>query len=287
MYLEEDSIMTYRELLNNVRRTLSSSGIQAAQMEAFLLLEHTCGVDRTHYPLVSDTVCPSQKVREISALMDRRLKGEPIQYILGKWEFYGYDFLVGDGVLIPRPETELLVQTALDAVKNADCPIIADLCSGSGCIAVALKKERTDADIYAFELSDKAFTYLNKNAELNSADIHTVNADVLNPPKIDVKFDIIVSNPPYIRTDIIPTLEKEVLHEPAMALDGDIDGLLFYKKIPEIWSPFLKKGGTMAFEIGYDQGGDVSEILKTCGFSDVNVIQDLSGNDRICIGTFK
>lgn len=276
--------MTYRELLNNVRRTLSSSGIQAAQMEAFLLLEHSCGVDRTHYPLVSDTVCPSEMVEKLYMLMDRRLKGEPIQYILGKWEFYGYDFFVGKGVLIPRPETELLVQTALDAIHGTENPKVADLCSGSGCIAVSIKKEHRDADVYAFELSDTAFDYLCKNADLNHADIHTIKADILQTPDIDIKFDIIVSNPPYIRTNVIPTLEDEVKQEPVMALDGDEDGLRFYRAIPEIWSPFLKEGGVLAFEIGYDQGNDVAEILKSNGFSDVRVIQDLSGNDRVCVG---
>lgn len=279
--------MTYRELLNNVRRTLSSSGIQAAQMEAFLMLEHSCGVDRTHYPLVSDTLCPSEMVEKLYALMDRRLKGEPIQYILGKWEFFGYDFFVGKGVLIPRPETELLVQTALDCINEIENPVVADLCSGSGCIAISIKKERSVTDVYAFELSDTAFGYLNKNAELNSVDIHAINADILQKPNIDVKFDIIVSNPPYIRTNVIPTLEDEVKQEPVMALDGDEDGLKFYRAIPKVWSPYLKKGGVLAFEIGYDQGKEVSYILTESGFSDVRVIQDLSGNDRVCTGVLK
>lgn len=276
--------MTYRELFTNTRRALSSAGITAAQMESFLLLEHACAVDRTHYPLVADTFCPSENAQKLSLLIDRRIKGEPIQYILGKWEFYGYEFFVGKGVLIPRPETELLVQTALDSISSIENPVVADLCSGSGCIAISIKKEHPDAEVYAFELSDKAFSYLTKNIELNCADVNAVQADILAEPESDKLFDIIVSNPPYIRTNVIPTLEDEVKQEPVMALDGDADGLRFYKAIPKLWSKYLKRGGVLAFEIGYDQGEEVSDILKENGFTDVQVIEDLSGQDRVCVG---
>lgn len=279
------SAVTYRELFRDTRQRLQGAGADAAQMEAYLLLEAGCGVDRTHYPLIADTLCPQESQEKLRELLRRRLNGEPIQYVLGKWEFYGYEFEVGPGVLIPRAETELLVETVLEYAEHMNAVRIADLCSGSGCIAISLARQRPDASVWALEASPEALSYLRRNAALNQCgNVRVLQEDVLAPQGDYPILDAIVSNPPYIPTAELPSLQREVQFEPAMALDGDGDGLRFYRRLGPVWLPRLRPGGLVAYEIGAGQGQAVKALLETQGAARVRVLKDLAGLDRVVCG---
>lgn len=277
--------MTYRELFYDTRQRLQRAGVDASQMEAYLLLEAGCGVDRTRYPLVADTLCPLGAQEKLRGLLARRLGGEPIQYVLGKWEFYGYEFEVGPGVLIPRAETELLVETVLEYVEHMGAVKIADLCSGSGCVAVSLARQRPDSLVWALEVSDEALGYLRRNVALNGCEnVKILKEDVLSPDKDWPMLDAVVSNPPYIPTAEVPFLQREVQFEPALALDGDEDGLRFYRLLGPLWLPKLRPGGLIAYEIGAGQGQAVKALLEAQGVIRVQVLCDLAGLDRVVCG---
>lgn len=216
---------------------------------------------------------------ELKKAVERRISGEPLQYILGEWEFYSLPFIVGKGVLIPRPETELLVDLALKYIKENSRVI--DLCSGSGAIAVAVAKN-SNAKVYALEKYSQAVEYLQKNIALNKANVMVIQQDLFEFTSQE-KFDIIISNPPYIKSEVLPSLQKEVQHEPMSALDGGKDGLIFYRHIASMKS-LLNRGGKIIVEIGYDQADDVTEIFKQNGLITETVI-DLSGVQRVIIGT--
>lgn len=213
--------------------------------------------------------------------LNRRILGEPLQYIKGECEFYGLTFKVGAGVLIPRADTETLVDTALSvAQKTAK---IADLCSGSGCIAISLKKQLPSSEIYAYEISQNAIKYLEENAKQNETEIKIIKADVTEN-QAETDFDIIVSNPPYLTADDMNSLQKEVTFEPESALFGGDDGLMFYRKITEIWADKIKTDGYLIFEIGINQENDVAEILENGGFYDIKFSKDLNGIIRTVSG---
>lgn len=220
---------------------------------------------------------------EAFCLAEQRISGEPLQYLLGSWEFYGLPFYVGKGVLIPRADTEILVDTAIKIIKNQKLKVV-DLCSGSGAIAIAVAKN-SNAEVTAIEKSDEAFCYLQKNVKLNEAKVECVKGDVFCD--YNESYDLILSNPPYIPTDVIEGLSQEVKKEPVMALDGGKDGLVFYKHLTSVWKNRLNKGGHLAVEIGYDQAEAVSSLFMENGFSEVKTIKDFSGNDRVIIGTLK
>ncbi len=231
---------------------------------------------------VDDELC-----KKALALAQHRLRNEPLQYILGKWEFYSNEFFVGDGVLIPRPETEMLVDIALSELKNKDNPVCFDLCSGSGCIGISVAKAVNNSSVYMLEKSEKAYSFLTKNiAHNNVTNCFALNGDLFDGCKWDKKADLILSNPPYIRSDVIPTLQAEVQMEPHMALDGGCDGLLFYRAIADSWLDSLNVGGTLAVEIGEEQGKDVSDIFSPY-FSETEVLKDYSGLDRVVLAKNK
>ncbi len=264
--------MTKYDLINTVTERLTAAGFECARFEATWLVE--CGI-----------ADGEDKVLE---LLERRIKREPLQYILGEWEFYGLPFKVGEGVLIPRADTETLVETALKIIKdeNLQKPTVFDLCAGSGCIGITLA-HLTDADVKMFEKSPKAVNYLSTNVELNKVTAEVYEYDVLGEPFSNKFADMIISNPPYIRTEVINTLEAEVQCEPRMALDGGENGLLFYRHIADRWKSALKDGGWLLFEIGFDQATEVTEIMQNYGYSEIRVIKDLSGNDRVVVGKLK
>ena len=230
--------------------------------------------------------------REIDAnalepLLLRLENGEPLQYIIGKWDFYESEFHVGNGVLIPRPETEELVELAVSYAKKINEPVIYDLCSGSGAIAVSIAKIFPDSDVVALEYSDLAVEYLKKNIELNGADnVKVFKGDVTKcyGDFSDESFDLVISNPPYIESDEIDTLQPELQFEPRMALDGGKDGLYFYRIISEKWSCKVKKGGMIAFEVGEEQFEPVAELVKSHGFENVTYRLDLQGYKRTVAG---
>ena len=275
--------MRLSELRQAVSERLKSFCGDDAQFDTDLLIENAYGI-----PFGKIFLEGNKEIDEdiLELLVARRLKGEPTQYILGKWEFFGLPFYVGEGVLIPRPDTEVLVEKALQLIKGVESPRVLDLCSGSGCIAVAIKKHRPDASVTAVELYDQAAEYLSRNIALNNVEVEIKRADVLKPLKAEEwgEFDLILSNPPYIDGEAMRTLSAEVKSEPQTALFGGEDGLDFYRAIAENWLELLGEKGAVAVEIGFDQGKSVPAIFEEKGLNTA-VIKDYGGNDRVIIGT--
>lgn len=276
--------MTLKEVYKTVRNSLADGGIENAEFEARCLIEHLTGYSKAEQLAHGED--EFEKEKELSQLVKRRLEREPLQYILGSWSFCGFDFEVGEGVLIPRDDTEVVLGLCLKFLKNKKSAKVLDLCAGSGAISVALAK-LSNAEVEAVELSDKAFIFLKKNIEENCAKVEPINGDIFNchGDFADGKYDLIVSNPPYIRTDDIPHLQVEVQAEPAMALDGGNDGYDFYEAIIEHWSAKLKRGGSLAFELGEGQAEYVSELMKQKGFANIRTELDFGGTQRAIIGT--
>lgn len=213
--------------------------------------------------------------------IEYRCEGKPLQYILGEWDFWKYTFRVGEGVLIPRPDTETLIENVLDICgkNNLKSPKILDLCSGSGCIAITLDKEIPQSVVYAVEKYDTAFEYLEENIKFNNSDVIAIKADVLVPDNALKfrNFDIIVSNPPYLTAEEMQDLQKEVQAEPESALFGGTDGLDFYRAITEIWKSSLKTGGYICYEFGMNQHNTIADILKPHNFININFTKDTGG----------
>lgn len=255
--------------------------------EAKELIKYVCSLNETEFILGRNNSLTDEVLCKIQNLAEKRLNGVPLQYIIGEWDFMGHTFKVGEGVLIPRPETEILCQYVIDALKGKSTPCVFDLCSGSGCIAVSIKLAVPDAAVYAVEKSEDAYRYLETNNKnlCSDSEVTLVNGDIFNIGKFSSlpKADVIVSNPPYINSDDIPTLQKEVSFEPAMALDGGNDGLDFYRFIIAEWKEFLNDNGIFAFECGEKQADDISELLEKNRF-DSFIIKDYNNIDRIVIG---
>ncbi len=268
--------MNGRQKAAEIAAVLKKAGVYDPGYEAGEIIREVCGA----HPLQVMEITPEQcrRAEEITA---ERIKGRPLQYIFGKWEFYGYEFFVGEGVLIPRPETELLVDIAVKNLnKNS---VMLDLCSGTGCIPIACAME-TGCKAYAVELYDKAFSYLEKNIAHNKADVTAVRGDALDNSHLEgVQFDAIFSNPPYLTGEEMENLQPEVKHEPETALYGGEDGLDFYRKLFVLWKPRLKNGGIFAVEVGDAQGGQVKKLMEEAGFT-AEVITDLQGIGRVVCG---
>lgn len=274
--------MTIKEAFIYTKQQLSKAGIDDPAFDALYLFEHIFSLDRKDITLYGDKEVTHDDFDKLCECIKRRSLHEPIQYIIGKWYFMGNKFKVAQGVLIPRDDTEVLVRACIDLLNNKNIHKIIDLCSGSGIIAVTLKKEFPDSTVYAVEKSETAYSFLTLNAELNKTDVHTINADLYENTDDfeDNSLDLIVSNPPYIIRDEIKTLQSEVQKEPQMALDGGIDGYDFYRGIIKLWSKKLKHGGYIAFELGEDQFDFVSELLKTHNFTDIKGYLDLGNTVR-------
>lgn len=224
--------------------------------------------------------------KDLDDFAEKRRQGIPIQYIMGKWWFYKSEFLVGEGVLVPRQDTEILVETGLELIKNTEKPRVADLCSGSGCIAISVALDRPDAEVYALEKYPEAFSYLEKNIDMNRAEnVKGVLADVTLPHSGE--YDLILCNPPYIPLADKDILSPEVLNEPHTALFGGEDGLDFYRIITNLWKNNLKSGGKLAFEVGIKEAEEVGEILRKEGFCEIGANCDLIGIQRVVFGTLK
>ena len=280
--------MTFSELYAYSKDILLQSGNDSGAYDTMCLMKKFFDIDRLKFSIRRNETPEKHLEDEFISAVKKRSEGYPLQYILGKWDFMDSEFYVGEGVLIPRDDTEVVVNSCIGALKNIDCPVIIDLCSGSGAIAVTLAKIYPDSKVYALELSDKAFSYLEKNIEHNNIKNITMLKDDICTcyDKFDnCFFDAIISNPPYIQTDIIKTLQTEVQNEPVLALDGGSDGLDFYRIISEKWISKLKIGGTISLEIGEEQAEAVSSILKDSGISDIKVIKDIQNLDRVIFGT--
>lgn len=276
------STMTVNELYNLGKKKLSEACIEDFEFDSRCLLEFCLSIGTTVFFLSRNNAVDSETEKEYFRLIERRTAGEPLQYILGKWEFMGLPFYVGEGVLIPRPETELLVEFAVDFLKDKKNPIVFDLCSGSGCIAISVAKLVKNASVFAVEKSSEAFGYLEKNISLNSADnVTALNGDIFDKNILcNVAPDIILSNPPYIRSEDIDTLQREVRKEPVVALDGGDDGYDFYRELADNWLVRLSDSGAIAVECAEDQTEAISKMFGKVG-KKISVINDLSGLPRV------
>ena len=278
---EKMTTMTISELEKLGSQKLRASGKENSDFDARCLLEFVLNLNPTQYLLNRSEEVDSVCAEKFLSLVERRSNGEPLQYILGKWEFMGLPFYVGEGVLIPRPETEMLVEFALDFLFDKKNPVVIDLCSGSGCIAISVAKHLPNAKVYAVEKSDLAFPYLKKNIWLNCVfNVSAVHGDIFDRTLLsDIKPDLILSNPPYIRSSEIASLQSEVRNEPSMALDGGEDGLIFYREIANGWLDRLGTGGAIAVECAEDQTEDIIRMFseKT---QYAEAFNDLSGLPR-------
>lgn len=282
--------MKLKELIMQTRKGLEEAGVENPGLEARFLIEDLCGIKENGRTIFADSVVGDEAKRKVAEALHKRKEGYPLQYILGKWEFYGYPFYVGEGVLIPRPDTEIAVDCALNHISKIKKPSVADLCSGSGCIAISIARKRPESRVMALELYPNAYEYLEKNIGLHKTEnVMPLKADVLSAISSSLadSFDVIVSNPPYIKSDDIICLSREVKFEPKTALDGSPDGLYYFREITKRWKPCLKDGGRLVFEIGYDQAEEVSAILQQNGLADIEVIKDYGGNTRVVTGVNK
>ncbi|MBR1483993.1 MAG: peptide chain release factor N(5)-glutamine methyltransferase [Ruminococcus sp.] len=266
------------------KAALTAGGVEDAAFEARCMLEHLTGYSRSAQLAHSSDAFTQQAA--LDEMVRRRLLHEPLQYILGSWEFFGIPLCVGEGVLIPRDDTEVVLNLCLSGLKNQHDARGIDLCAGSGAIAIALALH-AGIQMTAVELSDKAFYFLEKNINNLGAAVTAVRGDILRCHEdfADGAFDLIVSNPPYIRSGEIDSLQTEVQFEPRMALDGGSSGYDFYKAIVRNWSRKLKKGGMLAFELGEGQADTVRAMMAAQGFADIRTADDLGGIHRAIIGT--
>lgn len=232
---------------------------------------------------VKRMACPEQ-IKRIRDIITRRCEHYPLQYLLGEWDFFGRPFLVGEGVLIPRADTEVLVEEALRFLEPLSAPKVLDLCSGSGCIGLTIALERPDAQVTAVEKSPAAFCYLTQNNERLGAKAECLLGDALALEAVKGPFDLIVSNPPYLTGQDMAELQVEVRFEPAEALYGDEDGLYFYRELTKIYVQRLRPGGMLAYEIGEGQQDAVSELLAVASLKSICQIPDYNGIIRCITG---
>lgn len=272
-------------LYNKAKEELDKAGISSPAFNSMCLIEKVFGINKAEL-LSGNHIADDDKSVEFITLLGRRLSGEPLQYLLGEWEFYGYKLKVGKGVLIPRDDTEVLLRVCLNYLKDKNNAKVLDLCSGSGALAIAIAKE-TDAQVTAIEKSAEALPYLCENISLNKADVEVIAGDVFkcSGEFDDGYFDLILSNPPYIIRSEIDSLQKEISFEPRIALDGGADGYDFYRCIVSDYSTKLKRGGMMAFEIGEGQFSTVKSLLEKENFSEIGCERDLGNIQRAVYGT--
>lgn len=218
--------------------------------------------------------------RVVKKCITKRKKGIPLQYILGEWEFYSLPFKVGKGVLIPRADSELLVDLVLEEIHSDNKTTVLDLCSGSGALGIAVAKNCSNAAVTLVEKSIKAYGYLKDNVELNGVNVKTIRADIFKW-KPEIPADIVICNPPYITKDEMHSLQREVKKEPTTALLGGKDGLKFYRYLAESVGEFLKIGGKIFVEIGFSQANDVKALFEAAGLENIEIFKDLGGNDRV------
>ena len=275
--------MTIKQAITKGMIMLKSNNVESPKLKARLLLQYVLDKPRQYIIVYDNKEIDKQQQWQYFVNIEKLTKGIPLQHITHRQEFMKMDFFVDENVLIPRSDTEILVEEVIKIAQKYNSPRILDLCTGSGAIAISLKKFVPNADITAVDISEKALEIAQKNAEKLEAKINFVKSDLFD--KLDnKKFDIIVSNPPYIRKDEIKKLSEEVQKEPKIALDGGEDGLDFYRIIAEQAINYLKTGSFLCFEIGYNQKNDVIKIIEDeQNYKNTYSKKDLYGNDRIII----
>lgn len=274
----KQKILTLQTLYREGQIRLKDSGIEEYQLDAWYLLEYVTGISKASYYGDPNRELSAAQAEEYRKCIEKRSERIPLQHITGVQEFMGHEFFVNEHVLIPRQDTEILVEHALDKVE--DGKKVLDMCTGSGCILLSILKRYqvrgTGADI-----SSEALQVAERNRKhLALPQVEWLQSDLFE--KIEEKYDVIVSNPPYIQTKVIEGLQEEVrLHDPYIALDGKEDGLYFYRRIIEDAKAYLEDGGWLLFEIGYDQAEPVTRLMEQAGYSEIHVKKDLSGLDRV------
>lgn len=278
--------MTIGEILREGIEYLEKNNISEKNVKARILLAFALNKSKEYLVTNNDKEIEENSKKLYMSYIKELAEGKPLQHITKKQEFMKMDFLVNEDVLIPRPDTEILVEEVISIAGGIKKPVILDLCTGSGAIAVAIAKNIEDSDITASDISNKAIEIAKLNASNNETNeqIRFVESDLFNNIGESSKFDIIVCNPPYIKRNELANLDKEVQAESQIALDGGADGLAFYKKIVEKATKYLNKNGYLCFEIGYDQKNEVIEIIKKNGkYENLYSKKDLGDNDRIII----
>lgn len=265
-------------LLADGAKMLTQAGIDEAELDAGYILEYITGLNSAQYFIHSEDIIEKNKAEEFFRLIERRSKRIPLSYVIGTRDFFGLTFKVDENVLIPEQETELLVE---EVIKHSEGKSVLDMCTGSGCIAISIALFGKPSKVAASDISEKALEVARENAKsLKAGEISFIQGDMFE--NVTDKFDIIVSNPPYIETREIDELMPEVRdYIPRLALDGDIDGLKFYRIISKEAVKKLNKNGRIFYEIGYNQSRAVASILLENGFTDVKIMKDYSGLDRI------
>lgn len=286
------------ELLQNGRSRLDAHGVPDADIDAGLLWQYASGMNRLEMLLARDDETDDVQRESFERLIERRCGREPLQYITGRQAFMGYDFAVSENVLIPRQDTETLVETALGLAEGRKCPHVLDMCCGSGCIGISFGLLHKGSSVTLADISPYAVALTEKNVR-ELCDFHETSDDGQAVSRFDVissdlfadvygTFDFVLSNPPYIRSAVIGTLMPEVRDfEPRLALDGTDDGLYFYRVIADKAREYLKDDGYVVFEIGNDQAEDVQHLLVDMHYEDIHVVRDFGGNDRVVYAVYK
>lgn len=274
--------MTVRESFVRLQQTLTVS-------EARILMAELFGWDRLALSERARQPLTAEQEQQFRHILEQREQGVPLQYLLGHWTFMDRDYAVGEGVLIPRDDTEVAVRQALDFLRPIAAPKVIDLCAGSGIIALTIAQERPDAIVTAVEKEPAALSYLYRNVHTYGDRVTVQDGDMFHchTRTAEASLDLLVANPPYIRTEVLPTLQREVQREPVTALDGGQDGLRFYRCIAADWTKKLKAGGGIVLEIGEEQASAVTDLLSAHGIEHLQTIQDIQGLDRVVFGTQK
>lgn len=277
-------MMTIRQAVSWGSDKLKSHGVENAEHDSFELLSAVNGMTRTFYLVNGDSSLSEEDFLLFEEYIDKRAAHIPLQHIIGKAYFYGYEFEVNGDVLVPRQDTEILVGEVMKVARSGD--YILDMCTGSGCIGITIAKKFPEVKVLGIDVSEKALAVAEKNKHNLEADnIDFMLSDLFEKLNQDITFDIIVSNPPYIPTKVIDGLQDEVrLHDPILALDGSEDGLKYYRNISSEAGMYLEPDGWLCFEIGAEQALDVSDIMEREGFRNITVIKDLAGLDRVVMG---
>ena len=277
-----------KEILNKSIDFLKKNGVSSAKLDTEYIFAHVLKIDKNILTMeLSKEISEEDKnkIRELIILRGKNRK--PLQYILGEWEFYGLPFKTDERALIPRPDTEILVENCIIKLKEKNKPLVLDIGTGSGAIAISIAHEVPEALVLAVDISDKALELANENKQFNEiSNLKIMKSDLFQNIKEDVKFDMIISNPPYISLNEFQTLMPEVKnYEPKNALTDEKNGLFFYEEIAKKAKDFLKDDGILAFEIGYNQANDISKILKDNKYFIDSLIKDYGGNDRVIIAS--
>ncbi len=281
--------MNIKNILKKATDILKENNVEDYNLKIKLLLSNILNKPKEYIMIHEDEEIETSLEKDFFSKLDRIKNNEPVQYVINSQEFMGLNFFVNNNVLIPQPDTEILVQEIIDVSKeitNKKMNIL-DLCTGSGAIIISLAKKIENCNFFASDISKKALDVAKENAKKHNVDISFIESNIFENFSNDQKFDIIASNPPYIKRETIKTLSKEVQNEPLIALDGGMDGLDFYRKIIKESKKYLNSDGLLMLEIGYDQKQEVENLFKQNGYIEVYSKKDFAQNDRIVVGKYK